>query len=143
MRALVTAKAPVAGRVKTRLGTVVLLDARAAARYRGETEPIDPVAGHIPTAINAPIDDNLVEPGGPFRPAAQLVNHFGELGVDGSTPVVTSCGSGVSALHHALAMRAAGLPDPILYVGSYSDWSRSGEPVAVGPKPGAPPKPKP
>ncbi|MBA2383023.1 MAG: sulfurtransferase [Chloroflexi bacterium] len=126
--------------LKARLGAVVLLDARAAPRYRGETEPIDPVAGHIPTARSAAIDDNLVEPAGPFRPAAQLVNHFGELGVDGSTPVVTSCGSGVSALHHALAMRAAGLPDPILYVGSFSDWSRSGEPVAVGPEPGAPPE---
>ena len=56
-----------------------------------------------------------------------------------SGPVVTSCGSGVSALHHALALRAAGLPDPILYVGSYSDWSRSGEPVASGPEPGEPP----
>jgi thiosulfate/3-mercaptopyruvate sulfurtransferase len=123
--------------LKARLGSVVLLDARAGPRYRGETEPIDPVAGHIPTALNAPIDDSLVEPAGPFRPAAELAARFRELGADGSSgDVVTSCGSGVSALHHALAMRAAGLPDPILYVGSYSDWSRSGEGVATGAEPG-------
>ena len=126
--------------LKARLGSVALLDARGAPRYRGETEPIDPVAGHIPTAVSAPVDDSLVGPGGAFRPAAQLAQRFRELGADGSDlPVVTSCGSGVSALHHALAMRAAGLPDPILYVGSYSDWTRSGEPVAVGPEPGKPP----
>jgi thiosulfate/3-mercaptopyruvate sulfurtransferase len=53
--------------------------------------------------------------------------------------VVTSCGSGVSACHTALAMRIAGLPDPVLYPGSYSDWSRAGEPVAIGPEPGGPP----
>jgi thiosulfate/3-mercaptopyruvate sulfurtransferase len=126
--------------LRARLGSVVLLDARGAPRYRGETEPIDPVAGHIPTARSAPIDANLAEANGRFRPAGELATRFAELGADGSTgPVVTSCGSGVSALHHALALRAAGLPDPILYVGSYSDWSRSGEPVATGPDPGDPP----
>jgi thiosulfate/3-mercaptopyruvate sulfurtransferase len=126
--------------LRSRLGSVVLLDARGAPRYRGETEPIDPVAGHIPTARNVPYDDNLAEPNGPFRPTDELARRFAELGADGSGgPVVTSCGSGVSALHHALALRAAGLPDPILYVGSYSDWSRSGEPVATGPEPGPPP----
>ena len=125
--------------LRDRLGSVVLLDARGAPRYRGESEPIDPVAGHIPTARNAPIEGNLVGPGGAFLPPADLAAHFRELGADGSAgPVVTSCGSGVSALHHALAMRVAGLPDPILYVGSYSDWSRSGEPVATGPEPGEP-----
>jgi thiosulfate/3-mercaptopyruvate sulfurtransferase len=125
--------------LKARLGSVTLLDARAASRYRGESEPIDPVAGHIPTAVNAPVDDSLVEPGGAFRAADELAERFRTLGADGSErPVVTSCGSGVSALHHALALRVAGLPDPILYVGSYSDWSRSGEPVASGPEPGEP-----
>jgi thiosulfate/3-mercaptopyruvate sulfurtransferase len=126
--------------LKARLGSVVLLDARAAARYRGETEPIDPVAGHIPTARNAPIDGNLVD--GAFRSADELHARFVALGADGAEgDVVTSCGSGVSAIHHALAMRIAGLPDPILYVGSYSDWSRSGEPVATGQAPGdAPPR---
>lgn len=128
--------------LRSRLGSVVLLDARAAPRYRGETEPIDPVAGHIPTARNAPIDGNLTEPDGRFLAPGALATRFAELGADGTSgPVVTSCGSGVSALHHALALRAAGLPDPILYVGSYSDWSRSGEPVAMGPLPGVPPDP--
>ena len=125
--------------LKARLGSVVLLDARGAPRDRGETEPIDPVAGHIPTARSAPTDGNLVEPAGPFRPATELATRFRDLGADGSAgPTVTSCGSGVSALHHALALRVAGLPDPILYVGSYSDWSRSGEPVMTGPNPGEP-----
>jgi thiosulfate/3-mercaptopyruvate sulfurtransferase len=125
--------------LRERLGSVVLLDARAAPRYRGETEPVDPVAGHIPTALNAPVDGNLAD--GRFRPADQLAERFRDLGADGrSGPVVTSCGSGTSALHHAIAMRLAGLPDPILYVGSYSDWSRSGEPVATGPEPGLPPE---
>ena len=126
--------------LRARLGSVVLLDARGAPRYRGETEPIDPVAGHIPTARSAPIDDSLAEPNGRFRSATELAGRFRELGADGSAgPVVTSCGSGVSALHHALSLRIAGLPDPILYVGSYSDWSRSGEPVATGAEPGEPP----
>jgi thiosulfate/3-mercaptopyruvate sulfurtransferase len=126
--------------LRRRLGSVVLLDARAAPRYRGETEPIDPVAGHIPTARSAPVDGNLAEPNGPFLAGQDLAARFRELGADGSAgPVVTSCGSGVSALHHALALRAAGLPDPILYVGSYSDWARSGEPVATGAEPGEPP----
>jgi len=129
--------------LRSRLGSVVLLDARGAPRYRGETEPIDPVAGHIPTARNAPVDGNLVEPNGRFLARDELAARFRGLGADGADgtagPVVTSCGSGVSALHHALAMRVAGLPDPILYVGSYSDWSRSGEPVATGPEPGDPP----
>ena len=125
--------------LKARLGDVVLLDARAPARYRGETEPVDPVAGHIPTAVNAPVEGNLAD--GRFRSPDDLVARFRDLGADGSAgPVVTSCGSGTSALHHALAMRLAGLADPILYVGSYSDWSRSGEPTVTGPEPGEPPR---
>ncbi|HEU0235524.1 MAG TPA: sulfurtransferase [Candidatus Limnocylindrales bacterium] len=124
--------------LKPRLGSVVLLDARAAPRYRGEVEPIDPVAGHIPTAINAPIDGNL-GPDGRFLPPAELAARFRALGADpATTEVVTSCGSGTSACHHALAMRVAGLADPTLYVGSYSDWSRAGEPVATGAEPGTP-----
>jgi thiosulfate/3-mercaptopyruvate sulfurtransferase len=126
--------------LKARLGSLVLLDARGAPRYRGETEPIDPVAGHIPTAVNVPTDTNL-GPDGRFLPPAQLAAHFRALGADpGAAEVVTSCGSGTSACHHSLAMRVAGLPDPILYVGSYSDWSRAGEPVATGPEPGRPPR---
>ena len=120
------------------LGRVRLLDARAGARYRGETEPIDPVAGHIPTAVSAPTDGNL-GPDGTFLDPAALAKRFRSIGAGGSQgEVVTSCGSGVAACHNALAMRAAGLPDPILYVGSFSDWSSSGYPIATGPDPGDP-----
>jgi thiosulfate/3-mercaptopyruvate sulfurtransferase len=127
-----------------RLGHVVLLDARAGPRYRGETEPIDPVPGHIPTARNAPIAGNI-GPDGRILGPSELAARFRALGADGAEgPVVTSCGSGVSACFTSLAMRIAGLPDPILYPGSYSDWSRSGMPIAVGPEPGAgPPIPNP
>jgi thiosulfate/3-mercaptopyruvate sulfurtransferase len=126
--------------LRERLGDVTLLDARGAPRYRGETEPIDPVAGHIPTAISAPYDTNL-GPDGRMRSADELRDQYANLGIQGGSgpEAVMSCGSGTSACHHSLAMRIAGLPDPILYVGSYSDWSRSGEPVATGPEPGAPP----
>ena len=135
--------------LKGQLGGVLLLDARAGPRYRGEVEPIDPVPGHIPTAVNASIDGNL-DHEGRFRSPAELAARLTTLraeaaaggmpgAADPAGPVVTSCGSGVSACHNALAMRIAGLPDPILYPGSYSDWSRSGEPVAVGPEPGPSP----
>ncbi len=126
--------------LRAKLGSVLLLDARGAPRYRGETEPIDPVAGHIPTAVNAMIDGNLGPDGRLLAPEA-LRARFEGLGADGSNEVITSCGSGTSACHHSLAMRIAGLRDPILYVGSYSDWSRSSYPVAVGAEPGAPPEP--
>jgi thiosulfate/3-mercaptopyruvate sulfurtransferase len=126
--------------LKRRLGTVTLLDARAPERYRGEVEPVDPVAGHIPTAISAPYGPSL-DAAGRFKDAPALAARYAELGItpSGASEVVISCGSGTSATHHSLAMRAAGLPDPILYVGSYSDWSRSGEPIATGPEPGPPP----
>ena len=120
-----------------RLGSVVLLDARAPERYRGEIEPVDPVPGHIPTAVNAPAADNLGRDGRFLAPEA-LAARFVGLGA-GQSEVVTSCGSGVTACHNALAMRLAGLPDPLLYPGSYSDWSRSGMPVASGSEPGASP----
>ena len=132
--------------LKSRLGSVTLLDARGAPRYRGEVEPIDPVAGHIPTAISAPFDMNLDTNGRMLGPGA-LRALYSEMGIEAAEEgepgrdVVTSCGSGTSATHHSLAMRLAGLPDPILYVGSYSDWSRSGEPVATGAEPGDPPAP--
>ena len=119
-----------------RLGDIVLLDARGGPRYRGEIEPIDRVPGHIPTAISAPTEAAL-GPDGRLLDPAGLAERFKALGADGSRgPVVTSCGSGVSACLNSLAMRVAGLPDPILYPGSYSDWSRAGLPVAVGPDPG-------
>ena len=113
-------------------GEVTLIDARAGERYRGEVEPIDPVAGHIPGALSLPTAGNL-GPDGRFLPADALRERFAGLGPD----VVTACGSGVNACHNALAMRVAGLPDPLLYPGSYSDWSRAGRPVATGEEPGA------
>ena len=134
--------------LKAELGSVLLLDARGAPRYRGEVEPIDPVPGHIPTALNSPPDGNL-DGDGRFRSPAELAARLAELrsaaadaGLAAAgrpdSPVVVSCGSGVSATQNALAMRIAGLPDPILYPGSYSDWSTAGEPVATGPEPGSP-----
>jgi thiosulfate/3-mercaptopyruvate sulfurtransferase len=126
--------------LKQRLGSVVLLDARAGPRYRGEVEPVDRVPGHIPTAVSAPTDGNL-DPRGRFAAPATLRARFEGVGAS-SRPgdVVTSCGSGITACHNALAMRVAGLPDPILYPGSYSDWSASGEPIVAGPEPGEPPR---
>lgn len=122
--------------LRRRLGRVLLLDGRAPERYRGEVEPVDPVAGHIPTARSAPVSDNL-GPDGRFRPPAELRNRFLALGC-GEGPVVVACGSGTNACHHVLAMRLAGLPKPLLYPGSFSDWSRSGLPVATGDEPGDP-----
>jgi thiosulfate/3-mercaptopyruvate sulfurtransferase len=122
------------------LGTLVLLDARGGQRYRGEMEPIDPVPGHIPTARSAPADGNVGPDGRVLSPAA-LAERFASLGASGSPgSVVSSCGSGVTACFNNLAMRIAGLPDPLLYVGSYSDWSRAGMPIAVGSEPGQPPE---
>lgn len=116
-----------------RLGSIAVIDARAPERYRGDVEPIDPVAGHIPTAVSLPTGGNL-DPQGRFLAPDELRIRFAPLG-DG---VVTACGSGITACHNALAMRVAGLPDPLLYPGSYSDWSRSGMPVATGDEPGDP-----
>jgi thiosulfate/3-mercaptopyruvate sulfurtransferase len=125
------------------LGEFVLLDARAGPRYRGEVEPIDAVPGHIPTARNAPIDGNVGPDGRLLSPGA-LAERFESLGAGRAAGrVVTSCGSGVTATFNSLAMRIAGLPDPILYPGSYSDWSRAGMPIAVGPEPGEPPADQP
>jgi thiosulfate/3-mercaptopyruvate sulfurtransferase len=119
-----------------RLGSLVLLDARGGPRYRGETEPIDSVPGHIPTARHAPTDGNL-GPDGRLLGLAELAGRFRNLGADGAEePVVTSCGSGVAACFNSLAMRVAGLPNPLLYPKSYSDWTRSGMPIAIGSDPG-------
>ncbi len=118
-----------------RLGHVSVIDGRASERYRGDVEPVDPVAGHIPTARSLPTMGNL-GPDGRLLPASMLRERFASLRGD----VITTCGSGVTACHNALAMRVAGLPDPILYPGSYSDWSRSGLPVATGDEPGEVPR---
>ncbi len=125
--------------LRARLGSLTLLDARAGPRYRGEIEPIDAVAGHIPTAVSAPTDGNLGADGRFLAPAALAARYRDARGRRAGRDVVVSCGSGVSAAHLALAMRAAGLPDPLLYPGSYSDWTQQGFPVATGPEPGDPP----
>ncbi len=134
-----------------RLGHLVVLDGRAPERYRGEIEPIDPIAGHIPTAHSLPVTGNL-DAEGRFRHPAELrerlhwVSHEA-AGMNGgrdasghATGVVAYCGSGVNACHNILAMRLAGLPAPLLYAGSFSDWSRAGLPVGVGPEPGERPR---
>jgi thiosulfate/3-mercaptopyruvate sulfurtransferase len=115
-------------------GDVALIDARAADRYRGDVEPVDPVAGHIPGAINLPAGGNLAADGR-FLDARALRRRF-EAVDDPGLDTVTSCGSGITACHNALAMRVAGLPDPLLYPGSYSDWSRARMAVATGDDPG-------
>ncbi|SEG06835.1 thiosulfate/3-mercaptopyruvate sulfurtransferase [Actinacidiphila yanglinensis] len=113
----------------------LLLDARAGERYRGETEPIDPVAGHIPGAVNAPTTENVTE-GGLFRTPAELTARFGALGATPGAEVGVYCGSGVSAAHQILALAVAGVP-AALYVGSWSEWTAEGSrPVATGGRPG-------
>ncbi|MET7800949.1 sulfurtransferase [Streptomyces decoyicus] len=114
----------------------VLLDARAAERYRGEIEPIDKVAGHIPGAVSAPTTENVVEGGTVFRDAPELAKRFASLGATADVEVGVYCGSGVSAAHQVLALAVAGVP-AALYVGSWSEWSADpSRPVATGPHPG-------
>ncbi|MFF1381741.1 sulfurtransferase [Streptomyces sp. NPDC058308] len=112
----------------------LLLDARAAERYRGEVEPIDSVAGHIPGAVSAPTTENVAEDGS-FKPAAELADRFKALGASGTSEVGVYCGSGVSGAHEVLALAVAGIPAS-LYVGSWSQWSADpSRPVATGPDP--------
>ncbi|MER0483290.1 sulfurtransferase [Streptomyces sp. Edi2] len=114
----------------------VLLDARAAERYRGEVEPIDKVAGHIPGAVSAPTTENVVEGGTVFRDASELAERFASLGATAKAEVGVYCGSGVSAAHEVLALAVAGIP-AALYVGSWSEWTVDpSRPVATGPQPG-------
>ena len=108
----------------------VLLDARAPERFRGETEPIDPKAGHVPGATSAPTGDNLA-PDGRFLPAAELRARFEGLGITAGTRVGVYCGSGVTAAHQAAALAIAGI-DAVLYPGSWSQWSNHDLPVATG-----------
>jgi thiosulfate/3-mercaptopyruvate sulfurtransferase len=143
----------------------ILLDARSAERYRGEVEPVDPVAGHIPGAVSAPTAQN-VNPDGTFRPASELAARFAALGIpasvapvrpapaapaataapDATASLVTTgsrpapgvgvyCGSGVTAAHEVLALALAGIP-AALYAGSWSEWiTDPRRPVATGPGP--------
>ena len=111
--------------------TGVLLDARAAPRYRGEIEPIDPRAGHIPGARSSPSGENL-DADGRFKSAEALREHFAAVGVTGGVPVAAYCGSGVTAAHEVAALAIAGI-DAALYPGSWSQWSNDeSRPVAVG-----------
>ncbi|MEO0422024.1 MAG: sulfurtransferase [Pseudomonadota bacterium] len=114
-------------------GEVLLTDARAAPRFAGEVEPIDPVAGHVPGAINHPFDQNLAADGR-FLAADELRQRYlGLLGDRAPTQFVAMCGSGVTACHLLLAMAAAGLPPGRLYAGSWSEWIRDpARPVATG-----------
>ncbi|MCJ1700747.1 sulfurtransferase [Rathayibacter festucae] len=112
--------------------TGVLLDARAPERYRGDVEPIDPRAGHIPGALNAPATGN-VDADGRFLDAAALRARFESLGVRPDAPVGVYCGSGVTAAADAVALTLAGFA-PSLYPGSWSQWSNTADrPVATGP----------
>jgi thiosulfate/3-mercaptopyruvate sulfurtransferase len=108
----------------------VLLDARAPERYRGETEPIDSVAGHIPGAVNLPFAELV--PGGRFLPPEELRARFEAAGVVSGNDAVAYCGSGVTACVLVLAAEVAGIGPTRLYPGSWSEWSRRGLPVERG-----------
>jgi thiosulfate/3-mercaptopyruvate sulfurtransferase len=99
---------------------VTLIDARDQARFNGEFEPIDPVAGHIPGALCAPFSENLSA--GRFLAPEALEARFRKLGVEPKAAAVCYCGSGVTATHNILALLLAGYPEPALYAGSWSDW---------------------
>ena len=113
------------------LGSLTLIDARAGERYRGEVEPLDKRAGHIPGARSRFFKDNL-DAQGRFKPADQLRATFAAFGAE-PAQVVHQCGSGVTACHNLLAMEVAGLKGSSLYPGSWSEWSSDpARPVAVG-----------
>jgi len=113
----------------------VLLDARAGERYRGEVEPIDPRAGHVPGAVSAPTTENLA-PDGRFRPSAELRERFAALGAEPGSTVGVYCGSGVTAAHEVAALASAGI-EAALWPGSWSQWSADpARPAATGPRPG-------
>lgn len=112
----------------------VLLDARAGERYRGEIEPVDPRAGHIPGAVSAPTTANITD-AGTFLAADDLRRRFLDLGAGGSTDVAVYCGSGVTAAHEIAALEIAGFK-AALYPGSFSQWSNNpANPVEVGSEP--------
>lgn len=115
-------------------GPALLVDARAGERYRGETEPIDPRAGHVPGAVSVPWSSN-VDADGRFLPPAELSARYESLGA-GSRPVVAYCGSSLSATHALLALELAGIGGGRLYEGSWSHWSSDpSRPVATGSEP--------
>jgi len=107
-----------------------VFDARAPERYRGDVEPIDPKAGHIPGAMNAFLGENYSDGGNYFKDRAELQRRFSTLAFDSNT--ICYCGSGVTACNNVLAAEWAGLPRPKVYVGSWSGWSTENRPIAVG-----------
>lgn len=112
----------------------ILLDARAGERYRGEVEPMDPRAGHIPGAVSAPTTENL-DASGAFLPAAELRARFEGLGVSDRAPAASYCGSGITAAHQILALEIAGY-SAALYPGSWSQWANDpARPAATGATP--------
>lgn len=114
----------------------VLLDSRAAERYRGEVEPIDPRAGHVPGARSAPTSSNL-DAGGRFLAPDELRRRFAALGIEPGTPTAAYCGSGVTAAHQVAALAIAGIDGAALFPGSWSQWSNEpGRRVATGAEPG-------
>ncbi len=108
-----------------------VIDVRETKRYRGETEPIDLVAGHIPGAINIPYSKNLDENGFFLQPDTLRKEYLSSLEGHTAEKVIVHCGSGVTACHTILAMDQAGLDIPALYVGSWSEWSRTERPIAT------------
>ncbi len=122
-----------ASELMQRLGKTPLIDARAAERFRGEVEPLDNQAGHIPGALNRNFKDNL-DASGRFKSAQTLRQAFNALcGLSAATEVVHQCGSGVTACHNLLAMEVAGLNGSLLYPGSWSEWSSDpSRPIALG-----------
>jgi thiosulfate/3-mercaptopyruvate sulfurtransferase len=120
----------VLGNIKT--GKCLVIDARAPERFRGDPNPLDPVAGHIPGARNRCFRDNLDATGG-FKPGSQLAAEFAQvLGNFSPNEIIHQCGSGVTACHNALAMELAGLGGAALYPGSWSEWiSDPARPVAT------------
>jgi len=120
--------------VGANLGQLRLVDARDSSRFRGEVEPIDPVAGHIPGSVNLPLTRS-VNDDGTWKKADQLETLWRDvLGTDKSKPWAVMCGSGVTACHLALSAMEVGYVEPRLYVGSWSEWiTDPSRPVAVGP----------
>jgi thiosulfate/3-mercaptopyruvate sulfurtransferase len=124
-----------AGQAAELARTGLLLDARTLVRYRGEQEPIDPVAGHIPGAVSAPTTDNMDAQRGTYLDREALRERFAALGVAAGIRVGAYCGSGVTAAHTVLALEAAGIP-AALYAGSWSEWiTDPARPVALGDEP--------
>lgn len=120
--------------VADRAPSTALIDARSAERYVGDVEPMDPKAGHIPGALSMPLTDNLNE-ALQFLPPEALRDRFSDAGITDGADVISQCGSGVTACHNIAAMEIAGLGRPLLYVGSWSDWSTSDLPIATGSAP--------